>query len=80
MGGRSSSPAKTATRSTFPGGVAHGFQSLEDDSEVFYQMSEFYHPDLARGVRYNDPAFAIKWKLPVAVVSERDRGFPDFAD
>jgi dTDP-4-dehydrorhamnose 3,5-epimerase len=63
-----------------PGGVAHGFQSLEDDSEVFYQMSEFYHPDLARGVRYNDPAFGIKWKLPVAVVSERDRTFPDFVE
>ncbi len=61
-----------------PAGVAHGFQSLEDDSEVFYQMSEFYYPDHAKGVRWNDPAFSITWPLPVTMISERDEGFPNF--
>lgn len=61
-----------------PAGVAHGFQSLEDDSEVFYQMSEFYHPEAARGVRWDDPAFDVEWPLPVTVISEKDRSFPDF--
>lgn len=58
-----------------PEGVAHGFQSLEDDSEVFYQMSESYHPECAAGVRWDDPAFAIEWPLPDAKVSERDCSF-----
>ena len=44
-----------------PEGCAHGFLTLEDDTEVFYQMSEFYHPELSRGVRWNDPAFRIDW-------------------
>ena len=44
-----------------PEGFAHGFLTLEDDTEVFYQMSEFYAPDAARGVRWNDPAFGIAW-------------------
>ena len=44
-----------------PGGFGHGFLTLEDDTEVFYQMSEFYHPELSRGVRWNDPAFQIAW-------------------
>jgi dTDP-4-dehydrorhamnose 3,5-epimerase len=61
-----------------PAGLAHGFQSLEDDSEVFYQMSELYHPAASRGVRWNDPAFDIRWPLPVSVISERDLAFPDF--
>ncbi len=61
-----------------PNGIAHGFQSLADDTEVFYQMSEFYHPDSARGVRWNDPAFTITWPLPVAIISDRDLAFPDF--
>jgi dTDP-4-dehydrorhamnose 3,5-epimerase len=61
-----------------PKGLAHGFQSLADDTEVFYQMSEFYHPELARGVRWNDPAFSITWPLPVTEISEKDLGFPDF--
>lgn len=62
-----------------PEGVAHGFQSLEDDTEVFYQMSEFYHPDSARGVRWDDPAFGIDWPEGHRILSERDRMFPDFA-
>lgn len=61
-----------------PEGFAHGFQTLRDDTEVFYQMSEFYHPEHARGVRWNDPAFAIRWPLADPIVSQRDAGFPDF--
>ena len=59
-----------------PGGFAHGFQCLTDNCEVFYQMSEFYHPDLARGVRWSDPKIAISWPLPGAGVSERDKALP----
>lgn len=61
-----------------PEGFAHGFQSLEDDSEVFYQMSAAYASDANVGVRWNDAAFGIPWPLPVADISERDRTFPDF--
>ena len=63
-----------------PEGFAHGFQTLADASEVFYQISVPYHPASARGVRWDDPAFAIAW--PAAerrILSERDRGYPDFA-
>jgi dTDP-4-dehydrorhamnose 3,5-epimerase len=59
-----------------PRGFAHGFQTLADDTEVFYQMSEFYHPECARGIRWDDPSIGIRWPLADAVVSERDRGFP----
>ena len=61
-----------------PEGCAHGFLTLKEDSEVLYQMSEFHHPDAARGVRWNDPAFQIAWPEPVEVISERDRTYPDF--
>ena len=61
-----------------PAGCAHGFQTLTDDAEVFYQMSEFYYPEAARGVRWDDPAFDITWPLPVTQISEKDRSFPDF--
>ena len=60
-------------------GFAHGFQTLEDDTEVFYQMSEFYAPEAARGFRWNDPAFSVEWPEPVRVISDRDRSYPDFA-
>jgi dTDP-4-dehydrorhamnose 3,5-epimerase len=63
-----------------PAGLAHGFQTLADGTEVFYQMSEFYYPDHARGVRWNDPAFAITWPLEISEISERDLAFPDFED
>lgn len=63
-----------------PEGCAHGFQTLEDDTEVFYQMSEFFVPDAAAGVRWNDPAFGITWPLAVTMISERDRTCPDFCD
>jgi len=56
-----------------PEGFAHGFQTLEDDTEIFYQVSEYYHPESARAVRWDDPAFAIDWPLEVSVISERDR-------
>ena len=61
-----------------PEGVAHGFITLEDDSEVFYQMSENYHPESAAGVRWNDPAFGIEWPIEPAVISEQDSNYPDF--
>lgn len=62
-----------------PEGCAHGFLTLEDDCEVFYQMSEFYHPESARGVRWNDPAFGIEWPGKAEVISTRDASYPDFA-
>jgi dTDP-4-dehydrorhamnose 3,5-epimerase len=61
-----------------PEGFAHGFLTLQDQSEVFYQMSEFYVPELARGVRWNDPAFGIEWPISVSVMTDKDRTFPDF--
>ncbi len=61
-----------------PEGFAHGFLTLEDGTEVFYQMSEFYAPESARGVRWNDPAFGIEWPADVQVISDRDRSYPDF--
>jgi dTDP-4-dehydrorhamnose 3,5-epimerase len=61
-----------------PEKFAHGFITLEGNTEVFYQMSEFYSPECARGFRWNDPAFAIKLPLEVAVISDRDQNCPDF--
>lgn len=61
-----------------PKGFAHGFLTLADDTEVVYQMSAFYAPEAARGLRWDDPAFAIRWPGPVRVISERDAGYPDF--
>jgi dTDP-4-dehydrorhamnose 3,5-epimerase len=58
-----------------PGMFAHGFQVLEDATEVFYQMSEFYAPKLARGIRYDDPKLGIEWPLPVASISDQDLGW-----
>ncbi len=56
-------------------GFAHGFQTLEDNTVVSYQMSEFYHPECARGVRWDDPAFGIKWPEMPTLISERDRNY-----
>ncbi len=61
-----------------PEGCAHGYQTLDDGSEVFYQVSDFYHPESERGVRWNDPAFGIAWPLPPSAVSPKDQGYPDF--
>ena len=60
-----------------PEGCAHGFLTLADDVEVFYQMSQFYSPEHARGVRWDDPALRIDWPEEVRVISERDRELPD---
>lgn len=62
-----------------PKGFAHGFQTLEDESEVFYQLSHDYVAQAGRGVRFDDPAFGIAWPRQVAVINERDRTFADFA-
>jgi dTDP-4-dehydrorhamnose 3,5-epimerase len=61
-----------------PEGFAHGFQTLVDNTEIFYQMSEFYSPEHARGVRYNDSAFGIHWMVSEPVITDRDRNYPDF--
>jgi dTDP-4-dehydrorhamnose 3,5-epimerase len=61
-----------------PEGFAHGFITLEDDTEVFYQMSEFYAPDSGRGFRWNDPAFGFEWPMEPIVISQRDNTYPDY--
>jgi dTDP-4-dehydrorhamnose 3,5-epimerase len=62
-----------------PAGLAHGFQTLTSDSEVFYQMSRAYVPGAGRGVRWDDPTFGIAWPYDERTISERDRTWPDFA-
>lgn len=59
-----------------PEGVAHGFQTLVDDTEVFYQMSEFHEPGSAHGVRWDDPAFGITWPLLPTIISQKDLAYP----
>ncbi len=61
-----------------PAGVAHGFQTLADDAEVLYQISEFYHPESATGVRWDDPLFGIRWPLTNPILSAKDKQYPDF--
>jgi dTDP-4-dehydrorhamnose 3,5-epimerase len=61
-----------------PGNFAQGYQTLEDHTEVTYQTSAFYSPEHGRGFRYDDPAFALDWPLPVSVITEKDRSWPDF--
>jgi dTDP-4-dehydrorhamnose 3,5-epimerase len=61
-----------------PAGCAHGFQTLEDDTEIHYQISEFYAPTLQRGVRWDDPLFAIPWPADHRTIIERDRSYPEF--
>lgn len=61
-----------------PEGFAHGFQTLEDNTEIFYQMSQFYSPEHARGVRWNDPVFGIEWPMANRIMIDRDRTYPDF--
>lgn len=62
-----------------PAGFAHGFQTLADSSEVYYQMGEFYSPEHGRGVRWNDKAFAIDWPLDNPILNPRDAGYSDFS-
>ncbi|EDN71405.1 dTDP-4-dehydrorhamnose 3,5-epimerase [Beggiatoa sp. PS] len=61
-----------------PERFAHGFQTLADNTEVFYQMSTFYHPECARGLRWNDPAFKIKWATDKQIISAKDSQYSDF--
>ena len=61
-----------------PPGVAHGFQTLVDESTVLYMMTDFYRPEFADGVRFDDAAFGIAWPLPVTSIVERDRCYADF--
>ena len=64
-----------------PEGFAQGYQTLEDDTEVLYQMSHHYVPEAARGVRWNDPLFGIEWPaVDRRILSARDRAWPDYAD
>jgi dTDP-4-dehydrorhamnose 3,5-epimerase len=61
-----------------PRGFAHGFQTLEDDTEIFYMMSEFYVPGAEHGVRWDDPVFDVEWPLKPTEIAERDRQWADF--
>jgi dTDP-4-dehydrorhamnose 3,5-epimerase len=61
-----------------PAGFAHGFQTLTDGTEVFYQMAERHHPDFAGGVRWDDPSFAIDWPIGQPILSGRDAAYADF--
>lgn len=61
-----------------PPGVAHGFQTLADNCTVLYMMTDYYRPQLADGVRFDDPAIGVSWPLPVSCIIERDRRYPDF--
>ncbi len=62
-----------------PHGLAHGFLTLQDNSEVYYQISGSFVPESTRGVRWNDPAFGIEWPAAPSIILERDRLYPDFA-
>ena len=70
--------AQTQDAVYVPAGVAHGFQTLVDDTELHYMMSEAYRPELLGGVRFDDPAFGLRWPLPVRAISPRDRDWPHF--
>jgi dTDP-4-dehydrorhamnose 3,5-epimerase len=61
-----------------PEGFAHGFLTLADNSELLYQMSEFFRPETARGIRWNDPVFEIYWPQEITAISEKDKTYPDF--
>ncbi|HKW09672.1 MAG TPA: dTDP-4-dehydrorhamnose 3,5-epimerase family protein, partial [Gemmatimonadaceae bacterium] len=61
-----------------PPGFAHGFQTLADDTEVFYQMSEFFAPECSRGIRWNDPRFAIEWPIAEPIIIDRDATYVDY--
>lgn len=61
-----------------PKGVAHGFLTLVDETEIYYQMNAFYEPSAARGARWDDPSFGIRWPFPPQVISDRDRGYSDY--
>jgi dTDP-4-dehydrorhamnose 3,5-epimerase len=62
-----------------PEGFAHGYQTLTDDAEIYYMTSAPYAATAAKGVRFDDPAFGIEWRLPVSMISDQDRNWPDYA-
>lgn len=70
--------AETRTMLYVPERFAHGFQTLEDDTEALYLVSQFYTPGAERGIRYDDPAFRIAWPMDVQAISDKDRGWPNF--
>ena len=70
--------SKEYTQLYIPEGIAHGFQTLEDNSDVFYQMSEYHHPKYYNAVRWDDPVFNIKWPLQVSCISKKDANVNDF--
>ena len=72
--------AENRLRLYIPAGYAHGFQTLTDNAEVEYLISEFHTPDRAAGVRYDDAAFSIEWPLPVGAISDRDRTWPVYVE
>lgn len=61
-----------------PKGFAHGYETLSDEAEVHYQVSEFYTPEQERGVRWNDPAFGIAWPIGEPILSAKDAAYPDY--
>ena len=61
-----------------PEGFCHGFLTLQNNTEIFYQMSQYYVPESSRGIRWNDPLFNIQWPNEITVISERDKNYPDF--
>ncbi|MDX2256969.1 MAG: dTDP-4-dehydrorhamnose 3,5-epimerase [Pseudanabaenaceae cyanobacterium bins.39] len=68
--------AANRTMLYIPEGFAHGFQTLEDNTEVFYQMAEFFHPESAQGIRWDDPAFQVEWISDRQVISQKDLSYP----
>jgi dTDP-4-dehydrorhamnose 3,5-epimerase len=70
--------AETGRALYIPPGCAHGFVTLEDDTDVLYQMSNYHEPSAARGVRWNDPAFGVPWPIGEPILHPRDAGYPDF--
>ena len=63
-----------------PEGFAHGFQTLEDNTEIFYQVSQFYTPSAERGIRWDDPLFNIDWPIKKKVISQKDNSYEDFTN